>query len=194
MSVINSYEEFYAPSRKEWRKWLMKNFAKAPGVWLVYYKKASSKQSITYNDAVEEALCFGWIDSTMRPVDTESYKQLFTPRKPKSEWSQLNKTRVERMIEQGLMMPAGLEKIEVSKQNGGWEKIDHVEAQQLPDDLATALEKDKKATTFYESLTKTNKKYLLHWLGSAKREETRAKRIAEIIAALSEGLMPARFR
>jgi uncharacterized protein YdeI (YjbR/CyaY-like superfamily) len=108
-------------------------------VWLIYYKKQSGKQRVNFDEAVEEALCDGWIDSTMRPFDEERYMQLFTPMKPKSEWSKLNKKRVEKLIELGLMMPAGLEKIEISKQNGNWEKIDHVEALLMPDDLAKLL-------------------------------------------------------
>ena len=193
MSVINSYDQFYAKDRKTWRKWLSKHHASAPGVWLVYYKKPTGKPSTPYAEAVEEALCFGWIDSTMRPLDEERYMQLFTPRKPKSEWSKLNKQRVEKLIEQGLMTPAGLEKIDISKKNGHWEKIDHVEALEVPDDLAKPMAKSKKATAHFQSLTKTNKKYLLHWLGSAKRPETRAKRIAEILEALKSETMPAPF-
>ncbi len=193
MSVINSYEQFYAKDRAAWRKWLSRNHDKQQGVWLVYYKKESGKSRVPYADAVEEALCFGWIDSTMRPLDSERYMQLFTPRKPKSEWSKLNKDRVEKLIAEGLMTPAGLEKIEISKKNGNWEKIDHVEAFIVPDDLAKQLKKSKKAVAYFESLKKTNKKYLLHWLGSAKRAETREKRIAEIMEALKEERMPARF-
>ncbi|HRO43482.1 MAG TPA: YdeI/OmpD-associated family protein [Flavipsychrobacter sp.] len=194
MSVINSYEQFYAPDRKTWRKWLDKNHSILGGIWLVYYKKETGKPRIAYAEAVEEALCFGWIDSTMRPLDEERYMQLFTPRKASSEWSALNKQRVEKLIEQGLMTVAGLEKIKVSKANGNWEKIDHVEALQLPEDFAKKLKRSKIATAYFESLTKTNKKYLLHWLGNAKREDTRSKRIEEIIVALKKRQMPDRFR
>jgi len=193
MSVINSYDQFYPKDRKTWRSWLSKHHAKAPGVWLVYYKKESGKPRVAYADAVEEALCFGWIDSTMRPLDEERYMQLFTPRKPKSEWSKLNKTRVEQLIKNGLMTPAGLEKINISKANGHWEKIDHVEALTVPSDLAKQLGKSKKATAYFDTLKTTNKKYLLHWLNNAKRVETRAKRVEEIMAALKEQRMPDRF-
>jgi uncharacterized protein YdeI (YjbR/CyaY-like superfamily) len=193
MSVINSYEQFYAKDRKQWRKWLSMQYAKSPGVWLVYYKKQTGKSRVEYAEAVEEALCFGWIDSTMRPLDEERYMQLFTPRKPKSEWSKLNKHRVEKLIEQGLMTAAGLEKIEISKQNGHWEKVDHVEALIVPEDLAKQMKKSKKATAYFESLRITNKKYLLHWLGGAKRADTREKRITEIMTALKQETMPDRF-
>ena len=103
MSVINQYEQYYAKDRKAWRAWLKKHHNKAPGVWLVYYKKESGKSRLPYADAVEEALCFGWIDSTSRPMDEERYMQLFTPRKPKSVWSALNKQRVEKLIANGQM-------------------------------------------------------------------------------------------
>lgn len=193
MSVINSYEQFYPKDRKAWRSWLSKNYNKVPGVWLVYYKKESGQPRVAYADAVEEALCFGWIDSTMRPLDDERYMQLFTPRKPKSEWSKLNKQRVEKLTEQGKMTPAGLEKIAISRQNGHWEKLDHVEALLMPDDLRKEIRKSRKALAYFEALKTTNKKYLLHWLNSAKREETRAKRIAEIVDALKQERMPDRY-
>jgi uncharacterized protein YdeI (YjbR/CyaY-like superfamily) len=193
MSIINSYEQFYPKDRKAWRSWLGKNYDNKQGVWLVYFKKESGKPRVAYSDAVEEALCFGWIDSTMRPLDEERYMQLFTPRKPKSEWSKLNKQRVDKLIEQGKMTPAGLEKIEISKQNGHWEKLDHVEALLMPDDLAREIRKYKKALAFFETLKTTNKKYLLHWLNNAKREETRKKRIGEIVMALRQERMPDRF-
>jgi uncharacterized protein YdeI (YjbR/CyaY-like superfamily) len=193
MSVINSYDQYYPKDRKTWRLWLSKNHSKAPGVWLVYYKKESGKPRVAYGDAVEEALCFGWIDSTMRPLDEERYMQLFTPRKPKSEWSKLNKQRVEKLINEGLMTTAGQEKIEISRQNGHWEKVDQVEALQMPDDLSKEMRKSKKALAYFDTLKTTNKKYLLHWLNNAKREETRAKRIAEIMEALKQERMPDRF-
>jgi uncharacterized protein YdeI (YjbR/CyaY-like superfamily) len=193
MSVINSYDQYYAKDRKAWRNWLSKNHLSAPGVWLVYYKKETDKSRVAYAEAVEEALCFGWIDSTMRPLDEERYMQLFTPRKPTSEWSKLNKQRVEQLIANGLMTPAGLEKINISKANGNWEKIDHVEALTVPPDLAKPLAKSKKASAYFDTLKTTNKKYLLHWLNNAKRSETRAKRIEEIMAALKERRMPDRF-
>ena len=193
MSVINSFEQVYVKDRKGWRKWLQKNHAKLPGIWLVYYKKTSGKPRVEYAEAVEEALCFGWIDTTMRPLDDERYMQLFTPRKPKSEWSKLNKERVEKMIAAGLMTNAGLEKIEISKANGHWERMDHVYALQPPDDLAKLLNRNKKALAYFNNLKVTNKKYILHWLSNAKREETRRQRLQEIMSALKNATMPDRF-
>ena len=119
--------------------------------------------------------------------------QLFTPRKPKSAWSKLNKQRIEKLIAEGLMMPAGLEKIAISKQNGHWQKLDQVESLQPPEDLQKRLNRNKKAAAHFAGLKTTNKKYLLHWLNNAKRTETRQKRIEEIMEALGKQTMPARF-
>ena len=194
MSVINTYEQVLAADRDIWREWLVQYHSTAKGVWLVYYKKASGQPSVSYAEAVEEALCFGWIDSTMRPVDEQRYMQLFTPRKSGSEWSGLNKERVARMIEQGKMTKAGMKKIDESKKDGTWKKLEQVEAMIQPEDLAKRLSRSKKPIAYFESLKKTNKKYLLHWLNTAKRPETRLKRFDEIYEALKQEQMPARFR
>ena len=194
MSVINTYEQVLAADRDIWREWLVQYHSIAKGVWLVYHKKASGQPSVSYAEAVEEALCFGWIDSTMRPVDEQRYMQLFTPRKSGSEWSGLNKERVARMIEQGKITKAGMKKIDESKKDGTWKNVEQVEAMILPEDLAKRMSRSKKAMAYFESLKKTNKKYLLHWLNTAKRPETRQKRIDEIYEALKQEQMPARFR
>lgn len=184
---------YYARDRKAWRKWLEKNHAASSGVWLVYYKKNSGKTRVEYADAVEEALCFGWIDSTLNPIDEDSYMQLFTPRKPKSGWSKLNKDRVEKLTEQGLMAPAGLEKIEIAKENGMWSKIDHIESFTIPPILEKAFAKNKKANEFFEALSKTNKKYILYFINNVKSEEMKQKRVSEIIADANNGKMHDRF-
>ena len=175
----------------QWRKWLEKNHSTSPGIWLIYYKKTSGKKRLEYHDAVEEALCFGWIDSTSRPLDEEKYMQRFTPRKPKSGWSNLNKQRIERMIEQGLMTMAGLEKIEVAKKNGSWESLDKIyapiEQLEIPDGLAKAFSKNKKAMAFFNSLNKANR-YAIGWrLQTAKKPETREKRMNAILEMLKKG-------
>jgi uncharacterized protein YdeI (YjbR/CyaY-like superfamily) len=185
---------YYAKDRKTWRKWLEKHHETSPGIWLIYYKKDSGKSRVPYSEAVEEALCFGWIDSTSRPIDEEKYMQLFTPRKPKSEWSRLNKQRIEQLTEQGLMMPAGLEKIEIAKRHGAWTKIDHVEDLVIPPDLAKAFKTNKGTKAYFDALSKTGKKGILHWLGNARREETRATRIADIMHSFIEGRLPHHFK
>jgi uncharacterized protein YdeI (YjbR/CyaY-like superfamily) len=168
---------YCAKDRKAWRRWLEKNHAKSPGVWLIYYKKTSGKKRLDYNDAVEEALCFGWIDSTLRPIDDEKYMQRFTPRKTKSGWSGLNKQRITRMIEQGLMTSAGLYKIEIAKKDGSWENLDHIHAVELPDDFEKALSKNKKAKMNFENFPLFTKKQFLYHINLAKRPETRKERI-----------------
>src|SRR5216110_2039127 len=125
--TLQELKSFHPKTRKAWRSWLEKNHAKSPGIWLIYDKKSSGKKELDYNDAVEEALCFGWIDSTLRPLDKEQYMQRFTRRKPKSGWSGLNKKRIEKMIGQGLMTKAGLEKIEEAKKDGSWQSLDHID-------------------------------------------------------------------
>ena len=136
---------FHAKDRKAWRSWLEKNHCKSPGIWLIYDKKSAGKKRLAYADAVEEALCFGWIDSTLRSLDDERYMQRFTPRKAKSGWSGLNKRRIEKMIAEGLMTKTGLEKIEQAKKDGSWGSLDHIDAIQLPEDFEKALSKNKKA-------------------------------------------------
>jgi uncharacterized protein YdeI (YjbR/CyaY-like superfamily) len=168
---------FHPKDRKAWRNWLEKNHTKSPGIWLIYNKKSAGKARLEYSDAVEEALCFGWIDSTIRPIDEEKYMQRFTPRKPKSGWSALNKRRVEKMIGQGLMTPAGLEKIEMAKKNDSWKNLDHIEAILLPEDFEKALSKNKKAKINFENFPQFTKKQFLYRINSAKRPETRKERI-----------------
>lgn len=177
---------YYARNRKAWRAWLEKNHATSTGVWLVYYKKDSGKPRVEYGDAVEEALCFGWIDSTMRPMDEQRYMQWFCPRKPKSVWSALNKSRVEKMLKLGLMTPAGIEKIEIAKANGSWTSIDHIENLEIPPELAKAFKKNKAALKHFNEASRTYRKQVLYRINSAKLPETRAKRIAEMVKLMGE--------
>jgi uncharacterized protein YdeI (YjbR/CyaY-like superfamily) len=174
-------KSFYARDRKAWRNWLQINHSTCDGVWLIYNKKSSGRSRLEYNDAVEEALCFGWIDSTSRPIDDERYMQRFTPRKPKSGWSALNKRRIEKMIDQKLMTKAGLEKIEQAKKSGSWERLDHIEALKLPEDFEKALAKNKKAKTNFENFPQFTKKQFLYRINSAKRPETRKERIKLLV-------------
>ena len=191
--IIDGRPQFYAKDRKTWRKWLEKNHLKETGVWLIYYKQNSGKTRVSYPDAVKEAICFGWIDSTLRPIDKERYMQVFMPRKTSSNWSKLNKSYVEELTKEGLMTKAGLEKVEIAKQNGHWEKLDHVESLIIPPDFEKALAKNKIAAKYFETLKGWNRKYLLYWLHGAKKEETRNARIKVIIDALKQQKMPDRF-
>ncbi len=187
-------EQFYAKDRQEWRDWLAKNHASAPGIWLVYYKKESGKPRVEYAEAVEEALCFGWVDSRPNSLDDERYMQLFSPRKPKSPWSKLNKERVEKLIAQGLMMPSGLEKIEAAKKNGAWNTYDAIEELTMPADLSEALSKNEAAKTNFEAFPPTSKKNILWWIESAKHPETRAKRIEETVTLAAQNIKANHYR
>ncbi len=130
--AAHELKSYYAKDRKAWRNWLQKHHTKEPGVWLIYNKKSSGKSRVSYEEAVEEALCFGWIDTIAKPIDEYTYKQKFTPRKIKSVWSALNKKRVEKLLEQKLKTPPGMEIIETDKKNGSWTQLDHVENFMFP--------------------------------------------------------------
>ena len=142
----NEIESFYPKSRQEWREWLQVNHATKQSIWLIYYKKKSNLPTVLYNDAVDEALCFGWIDSKAKPIDEDKYMQFFTKRKPKSIWSKINKEKIERLTKEGLMTKAGFEIIEIAKQNGSWTILDEAEALVIPEDLDQELQKRPIAT------------------------------------------------
>ncbi|GAA4825287.1 YdeI/OmpD-associated family protein [Algivirga pacifica] len=187
-------EEFCPKDKKEWRTWLKMNHKKKDSVWLIFYKKQSPKYNLSWSESVDQALCFGWIDSTKRAIDQESFKQYFSKRKPKSNWSKVNKDKVENLIAQGLMEEAGYKSIEVAKENGSWTFLDSVENLEIPIDLKQALESHKGSGEFFESLSKSDKKILLYWVISAKRKETRQKRITEIAENASNHCKPKQFR
>ncbi len=190
----NSFEKIYAKDRAAFRKWLEQNHATKPGFWLVYYKKNSGKPSISYPEAVKEALCFGWIDSKVNAIDDERYMQVFTPRKAKSVWSALNKKYIAELLEQNLITPAGLKAIEVAKQNGQWESLDKVETLEIPDDLAKAFKKNKTAKANFEKFPPSSRKLILQWIASAKRDETRQKRIEETVMLASQNIKANHYR
>jgi uncharacterized protein YdeI (YjbR/CyaY-like superfamily) len=184
------YPRVKPKSRAEWRAWLETHHAAAAGVWLVFAKKHSKLPTVSYNDAVEEALCFGWIDAVMNPIDDTFYMQLFTPRKPKSAWAASNKARVEKLIAAGLMTEAGMKTIELAKATGTWGALDAVEAMTMPDDLLRALKKTAGAKKTFDAYTPSVKKQCLYYVSEAKKPETRAKRIAAIVGAAAAGRKP----
>lgn len=183
---LQELEHFYAPDRAAWRNWLETYHAASPGVWLIYYKKESGKPRVSYDEAVEEALCFGWIDSLPNKIDEESYKQLFSPRKPKSNWSKLNKERVEKLLAQGLIAEAGLKSIAIAKSNGHWDALNEVEKLEAPADLISALESLPPAAEYWETFPKSVKRGILEWISNAKRPETRAQRIQKTASMAAE--------
>lgn len=171
----------YFKNATEWRHWLHENHDRYNGVHLVFYRVGSKNESMRWEDAVQVAICYGWIDSTVRKIDEDQRKQLFTPRKDKSVWSKLNKTYIEKLTSSNLMHESGLRKIEIAKKNGSWASLDDVEDGKIPDDLAKAFNKNKKAFENYNAFSPSYRKSYLYWLNQAKREETRIARIAEII-------------
>ena len=184
------FTEIRARSRQAWRAWLSKHHQKSNGVWLIFPKKATGLPTVSYNDAVEEALCFGWIDGLMNPIDDACYRQMFTPRKPRSAWALSNKNRAARLIEQGLMTPAGLAAIETAKANGSWDRFTAAESLIVPPALKKAINANAKAKQHWPEFTESQRKTFLYWLANAKRDETRAKRIAQIVTMLATKVAP----
>lgn len=190
MPPFDTLPEFCPKDLADWRRWLKKHHAHASGVWLIFYRAGSGKRILTYSEAVDEALCWGWIDSKVQPIDEERFRQVFTPRKAGSGWSALNKRKIEAMEAQGRMQAAGRARIDAAIADGTWTLLDAVEAQEMPVELQGALAAVPTALGYYESLTPGRKKTLLRWLNEAKREETRNIRISRIVEALGEGRMP----
>lgn len=178
----------YFKNPAEWREWLHENHDKSNGVNLVFYRVGSPFESMRWEEAVQVAICYGWIDSTVRKIDDESRKQTFTPRKDKSVWSKLNKTYIEKLIQENLMHPSGHAKIETAKKNGSWESLDAVENHEIPKDLEAAFKKNKTALKNYEAFSPSYRKSYLYWLNQAKREETRTSRIEMIIELCAKNI------
>lgn len=186
-------ETFYPKSRKEWREWLQENHDKKQSIWLIYYKKKSNVPTVIYSEAVDEALCFGWIDSKAKPIDEHSFMQFFSKRKEKSVWSKVNKEKIERLTKEGLMTKAGFEIIEIAKQNGSWTILDEAEALIIPSDLEEEFQKRPTAKDYFLNLSRSDKRNILQWLVLAKRQETREKRITEIVELATQNQKPKQF-
>ncbi|MFC2003938.1 YdeI family protein [Chloroflexota bacterium] len=175
----------------QWREWLEQNHDREKGVWLIHYKKDSGKGSISYNDALEEALCFGWIDSIMRSIDEEKFVLKYTPRKTKSVWSKLNKDKAEKLIKLGKMTDAGLVKIEEAKKNGLWDAAyTNKDRDNIPEDLDKALLQNKDAWNNFHNFANSYWNMYIGWVNNAKTEETRKRRIAEVVKRSSLNKKP----
>jgi len=181
-------------TRVEWRKWLELNHTRAEGVWLISYKKATGKPRFEYDEAVEEALCFGWIDSKPNKLDDERSMLWIASRKAGTGWSKINKARVEKMIHAGLMTPAGLTKIEAAKRDGSWNALDTIEALEIPPDLAAALAANPIAQQYFEAFPRSAKRAILEWISNAKKPETRAKRVEETARLAAENIRANQWR
>lgn len=173
--------ELYFKNDTEFREWLHINHSDYNGVYLIFYKVDHEKDSMRWEEAVKVALCYGWIDSTVKSLGNGKRRQYFCPRKPKSVWSKLNKSYIKVLKAEGLMHESGLETIRIAKKNGSWTALDEVEAGVIPDDLQAVFNKHEKAFENFQNFTKGQRKSYLYWLYQAKRKETREKRILEII-------------
>lgn len=187
-------EKICPASRQEWRIWLLENHRSRQSVWLIYNKVKSGNPTVKYSDAVDEALCFGWIDSKAKPIDDERFMQFFSKRKAKSVWSKINKEKVERLISEGLMTDAGFESIAIAKQNGFWSILDAAESLEIPHDLEAEFQKNPDSKDYFLSLSRSDKRNILQWLVLAKRIETRQKRITEIVELAGQRQKPKQFR
>ena len=174
-------------SRKAWRAWLEKNHAARAEVWLVFYKRHTAKPTVSYNDAVEEALCFGWIDGEKRSIDDERYMHRCTPRKADSRWSQTNKNRVARLIEAGLMAPPGMTAVQQAKRNGRWSSLPQKQKFSMPVELTDRLNSDKQARRFFDSLAPSYRRQYVAWVDTVKRQDTRDRRADEALVLLKRG-------
>jgi uncharacterized protein YdeI (YjbR/CyaY-like superfamily) len=179
-------EELHFANRRDWRSWLEKDHEAKKEVWLISYKKHTGKPNVTYDEAVEEAICFGWIDSIVKRIDDEKFARKFTHRKPNSNWAESNKKRAQKMITQGRMTKAGLELINQARQRGQWNQDSPPPKNEisLPEYIEHAFRSSEKALANFNKLAPSYRRQYIGWVDSAKKEETRTKRLTEVIGLL----------
>ena len=194
METKNGVEAIEAKNAGQWRSWLEANHASKKSVWLIIYRKESAIPSVYYNEAVDEALCYGWIDSKPNKRDDESYYQFFSKRNPKSNWSKVNKSKVERLLKAGKMSKAGKAMIRLAKETGTWSALDQVENLINPEDLQNAFDKNKKAYENWSTFPPSVRRGILEWIFNAKRPETRQKRILETVSLAEENIRANQYR
>lgn len=194
LQIKKTFVEFEPTSRLAWRNWLEQNHATSESIWLILAKKDSGLPTLSIDEVVEEALCFGWIDSVPNKLDDSRYKILLSPRKPKSNWSKINKARASKMIKAGLMTAAGMKMINLAKKTGTWNALNSVDKLIIPDDLKKGLTKNKKAQTFFEAFPPSIKRGILEWIGNAKTAETRNKRILETITLAANNIRANQYK
>jgi uncharacterized protein YdeI (YjbR/CyaY-like superfamily) len=193
MAALSNRAQIEVTSRAELRRWLTLNHTQAEGIWLVTYKKPDPR-NLPYDDVVEEALCFGWIDSLPRKLDESRSMLLLAPRKAASAWSALNKKRVAKLIAEDKMQPAGLRTVAAAKAGGHWTRLDAVEALEIPPDLAAAFSKAKSALQNFEAFPRSVKRAILEWIMQAKKPETRAARISETVSKAKDNIRANQWR
>ena len=192
---MNSSPPEFAPSSLEaWRAWLKENHAVQKGCWLILYKKGSGLDTVDVNEAIDEAICWGWIDSKVNKRDDKSYKQYYAPRNPKSNWSRVNKEKVERLLKAGRIQEAGHAMIALAKETGTWDALNDVENLVIPADLQNAFDRYPNSLTNWEKFPRSVKRAILEWILNAKRAETRAKRIEETASKAAENIRANQWR
>jgi uncharacterized protein YdeI (YjbR/CyaY-like superfamily) len=184
---VGEHERLEVETREQWRGWLAEHHAGATGVWVVTFKQGAGRPRVSYDALVEEALAFGWVDSRSKGLDEHRTQLLVTPRRPGSRWSGSNKTRVARLVAEGRMAPAGLEAVERAKADGSWTALDAVEALEEPDDLRAGLDGEPAARAHWEGFPPGARRAILEWIVTARRPETRARRIAETVREAGHG-------
>jgi uncharacterized protein YdeI (YjbR/CyaY-like superfamily) len=192
--VRGKVKTLYAPSASAWRNWLASHHNKEKNIWLIIYHKESKTKSVYYPEAVDEALCFGWVDGKPNKRDNESFYQFFAKRNPKSNWSKINKEKVERLVKENKMTAAGLEMVALAKENGTWTALDQIEALVVPPDLKKALKTFPLALTNFEAFPKSVKRGILEWIANAKLPETRQKRIIETTTLAAKNVRANQYR
>lgn len=194
MELKDGIKTFHARSRQDWRDWLFRYSEREKGLWLIIYKKDSGVPSVYYPEAVDEALCFGWIDSKPNKRDDRSYYQYFSVRNPRSYWSKVNKEKVERLLSEGRMAAPGLEMVRLAKESGTWNALDEVEALVVPGDLAEAFARHPGSAENFDAFPRSVKRGILEWIFQAKRAATRAKRIEETASKAKENIRANQYR
>jgi uncharacterized protein YdeI (YjbR/CyaY-like superfamily) len=189
-----SEEAVHPKTRADWRRWLARHHERAEGVWLVSFKKATGKPRVEYDDAVQEALCFGWVDSRPRKLDDERTMLYFSPRKAGSGWAGSNKARVARLMAAGRMAPAGLAKVEAAQRDGSWSALDGVEALEVPADLRHALAARPRAAGYFDAFPPGVRRGILQWIASARKPATRAGRIEETVRLAARNIRANQWR
>jgi len=185
---MNDYIEHYFKNDTKFREWLHENHTQERGVYLIFYAVSHENESMRWEEAVRVALCYGWIDSTVKSLGDGKRRQYFCPRKPKSVWSKVNKDHIKELKKTGRMHKSGLAAIKIAKKNGSWSALDDVEKGVIPLDLKAAFDKKPTAFNNYQNFTRGQRKSYLYWLNQAKREETRQKRIAEIVKLCGQNI------
>ncbi len=181
-------QEYYFKNDAEWRQWLRLNHKQTDGIYLIFYAVSHENESMMWEEAVKVALCFGWIDSTVKSLGDGKRRQYFCQRKEKSVWSKVNKDHIKSLKKDGLMHDYGLKSIRIAKKNGSWSALDDVEKGIIPPDLQAAFEQNKQAYTNFKNFTRGQRKSYLYWLNQAKRQETKNRRIKEIVALCSQNI------